>query len=95
MAFQSITKHNFPIIIDLFRAEDLSTMKENVVLELVKSIGNQIIFTTTLKAEEYGKYDHLDGVNHIDYRKHLPSKILAKDFVADFKELLFNLAIDF
>lgn len=94
MAFQSITKHNFPIIIDSFRAEDLSTMKENVVIELAKSIDNQIIFTTTLKAEEYGKYDSLEGVNHIDYRKHSPSKILIEEFVADFKALLLNLAID-
>lgn len=94
MAFQAITEHNFPIIIDSFRAEDLSTMKENVVIELAKSIDNQIIFTTTLKEEEYGKYDYLEGVNHIDYCKHLPSKILVNSFVADFKALLLNLAID-
>ncbi len=73
--------------------KDLSTMKENVVTELAKKIATQIIFTATLKEEEYGKYNSLDGINHIDYCNYSPSKILTGDFVLDFKELLLNLAI--
>ncbi|WP_347286077.1 hypothetical protein, partial [uncultured Bacteroides sp.] len=47
-ALQFVLHHNFPIVIDSFRAEDLSTDKENTVLEISKSTGNQVILTTTL-----------------------------------------------
>lgn len=93
LALQKITKHNFPIIIDSFRAEDLSTMKESVVIQIAKRIENQVIFTTTLKEEEYGKYDLIEDVNHIDYGHHVPSKILSETFVRDFEFLLLDLAI--
>lgn len=94
LALQVVTKHKFPIIIDSFRAEDLSTMKENVAIQIVKEIENQIIFTTTLKEEEYGKYDSIDGVHHIDYCHHVPSKILTENLIPNFKSLLHNLAIE-
>lgn len=51
-AFGKILKHDYPIIVDSFRAEDLSTERENKVLNEFKELDNQIIFTTTLKAEE-------------------------------------------
>ena len=56
-ALQFVLRHSFPIVIDSFRAEDLSTGKENTVLEISKSIDKQVILTTTLKHEEIGKYD--------------------------------------
>lgn len=48
----SITNHQFPIVVDSFRAEDLSTHKEDNVLNIFARINNQKIFTTTLKQEE-------------------------------------------
>lgn len=42
-ALQFVLRHNFPIIIDSFRAEDLSTDKENTVLEISKSAGSSNI----------------------------------------------------
>lgn len=93
LALQIVTKHDFPVIIDSFRAEDLSTTKENIVIKIIKEIKNQVIFTTTLKEEEYGKYDSIEGVNHIDYGYHIPSKILSETFVQDFESLLIDLAI--
>lgn len=92
-ALQHVLQHDFPIIIDSFRAEDLSTGKEDTVLEISKAVGNQVIFTTTLKHEEIGKYDTLTGVNHIDYQTHAPSKILNNIFVEDFISLLRDLSI--
>ncbi len=92
-ALQDIMKHNYPIVIDSFRAEDLSTGKEQIVLEISKSIGNQIIFTTTLKREELGKYDTLEGINHINYLSHTPSKILDSKYVAGFTDLISNLSV--
>ncbi len=93
-ALQSIIRHNYPIVIDSFRAEDLSTAKENIVLDIAKTIGNQIIFTTTLKQEEVGKYDSVDGINHINYLSHTPSKILDAGYVDNFATLLSGLSID-
>ena len=92
-ALQSVLRHNFPIVVDSFRAEDLSTDKENIVLEISKSTGNQVILTTTLKREELGKYDTLADVKHINYQTHAPSKILDSTFVEDFVALLASLSI--
>lgn len=86
-------KHNYPIIIDSFRAEDLSTEKEDVVLELLKETQGQVILTTTLKKEEVGKYSNRKDVNHIDYQPHLPSKLLKSEGVEDFKGILKELNI--
>lgn len=93
-AVQFVLHHNFPIIIDSFRAEDLSTDKENVVLEISKSVGNQVILTTTLKREEMGKYDALPDVNHINYQNHTPNKILSSAYSERFVTLLSDLSIE-
>lgn len=92
-ALQQIMRHNYPIIVDSFRAEDLSTGKEEIVLEISKSIRNQVILTTTLKQEELGKYDSLEGINHINYLSHTPSKILNASYTREFLGLLSNLSI--
>ena len=93
-ALQAILMHDFPIVIDSFRAEDLSTSKENIALGIAKGISNQVILTTTLKKEEQGKYDKVKGLNHIDYREHAPSKILNGRYVKEFSELLSGLSLE-
>lgn len=92
-SLQQILKHDYPIVVDLFRAEDLSTGKEEIVLEISRSIGNQVILTTTLKHEELGKYDSVEGINHIDYLSHTPSKILDGRYMREFLNLLSSLSI--
>ena len=81
------------IIIDSFRAEDLSTNKEAIVIDMFKEFENQIIFTTTLKSEEMGKYDYISDIHHIDYKNHLPSKLLNDSYVTEFISLLQNMSI--
>ena len=94
-ALRSVLKHNLPIIIDSFRAEDLSTQKEAIVLGLYGEFDNQIIFTTTLKQEEVGKYDTMKNIRHIDYTNHAPSKMLNPSYCVEFKKLLNNLSLSF
>lgn len=93
-ALKSVLNHNLPIIIDSFRAEDLSTQKESNVIELFMEFKNQIIFTTTLKKEEIGKYDDLKNINHINYTNHTPSKMLNDNYLIEFKKLLRDLSIE-
>ncbi|MDE5782420.1 MAG: hypothetical protein K2I03_13235 [Lachnospiraceae bacterium] len=93
-ALQKVLGHNWPIIIDSFRAEDLSTGKEKVVIEKYKELDNQIIFTTTLKDEEMGKYDNRPEINHIDYKGHAPSKMLSPEYCEHFKQLVADFAFD-
>lgn len=92
-ALKKISNHSCPIIIDSFRAEDLSTSKENIVIDMYKEFDNQIIFTTTLKDEEIGKYDNNSVLNHIDYKNHVSSKLLQNTYVDEFSSLLQNLSI--
>lgn len=93
-ALQKVLGHNWPIIIDSFRAEDLSTGKEKIVIKKYKELDNQVIFTTTLKDEEIGKYDHRPGINHIDYKGHAPSKMLSPEYREHFRQLLADFAFD-
>ena len=92
-SFARVLKHDLPIIIDSFRAEDLSTAKEEIALQEFKTLGNQIIISTTTKAEEIGKYDGYDWVNHIDYSDHIPSKLLEPQYGDKIKDLLSQFAL--
>ena len=93
-ALQKVLAHDWPIIIDSFRAEDLSTGKEKIVIEKYKQLNNQVIFTTTLKDQEMGKYDNRDDINHIDYKYHAPSKMLSSDYCEHFKQLISEFSFD-
>lgn len=79
--------HGMPIIIDSFRAEDLSTMREERVLQLFKKLSNQIIFTTTVKQEEGSKkYETTSDLTGIDYSDHAPYKLLSQKDNKTFSE---------
>ena len=86
-------KHQWPIVVDSFRAEDLSTAKEDIVLKLFGTLSNQVIFTTTLKSEEIGKYDDRKDIHHINYKDHAPSKMLSAAYVEEFNQMLIVLQI--
>lgn len=92
-AFQEVFKHQMPIIIDSFRAEDLSSEKEERVLELFSKVTNQLIFSTTLKEEEKNKYDNYEFINSIDYSKYTAYKLLQKSNVKIFKQILSNVNV--
>ena len=91
-----ITKHQFPIVVDSFRAEDLSTQKEDNVLALFERIDNQKIFTTTLKQEEVAteKYKNNKAIHGIDFSSIAPSKILSEKYVPELREILAIFAIN-
>lgn len=86
--------HPYTIIVDSFRAEDLSTSKEAKVIDLCKGINNQMILTTTLKAEGLGKYDDISGAHHVDYTSHEPCKLLDTADNSDFVDLFSQLSIN-
>ena len=95
-ALQKVIHHNFPIVMDYFRDGELSTQKEDIVIEKFKELPNQVIFTATLKEQEFGKYDNIKNVNHINYLPYQPFKLLQKTYVEQFKKLLdvLNITID-
>ena len=88
LATAIMTKHNCPIIMDSFRAEDLSSDKEMRVLQEFLQLQNQCILTTTLKVEEKGKYDDMREDNILDYTNHKTNKILNKEYLEKFTALL-------
>ncbi|QAS52323.1 hypothetical protein [Halobacillus litoralis] len=88
-----VLKFNFPVVIDSFRAEDLSTEKEDKVLKLFNELGTQIIFTTTLKKEEIGKYENQSFINHIDYSSHMPSKMLSTNYLSGFHNIITDFGV--
>ena len=78
---------------DSFRAEYLSTEKEERVLALLSELKRQCILTTTLKAEEKDKYVKMAGINAIDYTGHHSNKILGTEGLPAFMKLLSGLGI--
>lgn len=84
IALEKLLEHGYPIIVDSFRAEDLSTERENRVIDLFKNINIQVILTTTLKDEEQGKYNLRTDINHIDFSNHVTNKMLSEDYLNEF-----------
>lgn len=93
IAISMKTKHKCPIVMDSFRAEDLSSEKEKRVIELLQNLSKQCILTTTLKEEEKGKYDAGVGITGIDYTEHRSNKLLTPDYVPDLEQLLGGLHV--
>lgn len=90
VALNNILKHNYPIIIDSFREGELSTGKEEKMIEEFVKLNKQVILTSTLKREEYSadKYSSFKEVNTIDYSKLVDSKLLQKEHLVDFLKIV-------
>ncbi|MBD3892229.1 MULTISPECIES: hypothetical protein [Flavobacteriaceae] len=90
LALNKVLNIEFPIIIDSFREGELSSTKENIMIEEYIKLDNQVILTSTLKDEEYdsAKYLKLENVNVIDYSSFADSQILQDNYVDSFNEIL-------
>lgn len=95
-SFAKILQHPFPIVIDSFREGELSTSKEKIIIDYFRQLPNQVIFTATLKEEEYNKYEskEFSHINKIDYSEIKTCHLLNKSFVYDLKKLLKNFSIN-
>ncbi|MDY0276702.1 MAG: hypothetical protein RBQ97_01320 [Acholeplasma sp.] len=92
-AFQKVTNHNNPIIIDDFREKELSSTKEKMAINMYSELSNQIIWSCTLKDEEIHKYDNFEHVNQVDYTGFPDSHLLNKKDVIDLANVLNSLSI--
>ena len=89
-------KHEFPIIMDCFRKGELSTKKENTMIDEYKKTGLQVILSSTLKDEEYSsgeKYYNIADVNAINYEPNPNSHILQESFCEEFKNIVSTFGI--
>ncbi len=90
-AIASEIDHGMPIMIDSFRADDLSSDREDRLLDLLGKLNNQIVLTTTIKREESAgrdasKYGMDSRVHAIDYSSHELNRIMSDDFNERFAE---------
>lgn len=90
-AIASEIEHGMPIMIDSFRADDLSSDREDRLLDLLGKLNNQIILTTTIKREESvsrdaSKYEMDSRVHAIDYSSHELNRIMSGTFNERFAE---------
>lgn len=90
LALNSYFKYEFPLIIDCFRSGEISSKKEEIMIETFKKTGKQVILTSTLKKEEYDvkKYDKYSDIQVLDYSINQDSKILNKNHVKFMSEIL-------
>ena len=87
---------NFPIIIDHFRGGELSSLKEDNIINLFASLNKQIIFTCTLKNEEKDKYSNNNQINDISFDYVEKFHLLQERDNEEFRKLLklFSINID-
>lgn len=78
--------HGLPILIDSFRAEELSTSREERALPFFIDLPNQVIFTATLKGQEAGKYRGEGSINNIDYTGYRVNRLLSDAYNEVFRE---------
>ena len=90
MALNNILEHKLPLLVDSFRDGELSTTKEQKMLDDYKALGRQVILTATVKKEEYSsdKYISDTELNVLDYSNHSDSKILQEKYVDKFLNIL-------
>lgn len=89
-------KHQLPIVIDSFRAEELSTRREDLALPLYEELQNQVILSATLKGQEVGKYDERTDVHSIDFSGYTVNHLLSENYVRQFMRKLesFNVKLN-
>ena len=84
-AIAKVLNHGMPLLIDSFRADDLSSDREDRLLDLLSRLTNQMILTTTIKREEgSSKYAEDNRVQAIDYSDHTINKLLSSQFNEEF-----------
>lgn len=90
IALNQSLKHPFPIIVDSFRDGELSTGKENEMLNIYGNLEKQVILTATLKDEEYegDKYMSNSNRNVLDYSSFEDSHILNEKFKDEFSKIV-------
>lgn len=86
-ALEKHLHHQLPILVDSFRAEELSTGREERLLPYFAGLDNQVILTATLKEQEAGKYHGQAGVNNIDLTGYEPNKLLSEAYCVAFKAI--------
>lgn len=87
---------DFPIVIDHFRGGEISSFKEENIINLFDSLNKQIIFTCTLKKEEYNKYINKLNINDISFDNVVKFHLLQEKDNQIFRKLLqvFSINID-
>lgn len=95
LAINSYFNHQFPIIMDSFRSGEISTSKEQKMINYYVKLNKQVILTATLKDEENKtlKYGKIQEINAISYNSHKEKHILDKLHVNAFGEILSNFNI--
>lgn len=86
----------FPIIIDSFRDGELSSNREQMMLEEFSKLNSQVILSATLKNEEYdvSKYQKYSKIHVIDYSEFEDCKLLNKSYVSDFMKIINDFGIE-
>ena len=78
--------HGLPVLIDSFRAEELSTSREERALPFFETLQNQTILSATLKEQESGKYANVPNIHNIDYTGYRENQLLSIEWNTTFKK---------
>lgn len=87
---------DFPLYVDHFRGGELSSLKEDLLIEEFAKLDKQIILSCTLKNEEKNKYANYLDVNDISFDSVEKFHLLQEKFNEEFREKmsLFSINLD-
>lgn len=87
---------DFPIYIDHFRGGELSSLKEDLIIEEFNKLDKQIILSCTLKNEEKNKYANYSDVYDISFDNIEKFHLLQEKYNDEFREKmsLFSINLD-
>ncbi|MCW8330882.1 hypothetical protein MD588_18985 [Photobacterium sp. SDRW27] len=89
IALNNKLNHSFPIIVDSFRDGELSSRKEEAMLDVYNQLNKQVILTSTLKSEEYNSNKYSQSyINRIDYSIYPNHKLMGDKHLNDFVSIL-------
>ncbi|MBN2729332.1 MAG: hypothetical protein JXR53_08915 [Bacteroidales bacterium] len=89
-AINEITKHPFPLIIDSFRDGELSSPKEERMIEYFKALGKQVVLSSTVKNEEYESKKYVDDerITFLDFSDIMTNRLLSPAYTEEFKRIV-------
>lgn len=91
LAINDYFKHEYPLLIDCYRSGEISSQKEDIMINNFIARNKQVIITSTLKQEEYNsqKYNkYSDKATILDYSSNESSKLLQSKYVEEFREIV-------
>ena len=93
-ACSKVLNIDFPLYIDHFRGGEISSLKEELIIEEFRKLKKQIILSCTLKNQEKNKYSSIPDINDVSFDDVEKFHLLNETYNLKFREKLAEFSIN-